>query len=120
MRPAGSYVMGRLELRRVSAYPAVNATDIVVLVGTFRIPTGLRSAEAALSSQQVSFLLIVSTAVLSGEIKVAYPRILILVPGGSCGSAEGSGFSHGEGTVCCGVLGGRGLGHGYRSRESRM
>lgn len=53
VRPAGSYVMDRLELRRVMSYPPVNATDIVVLVGNFRVPTGLRTAEAALSSQEV-------------------------------------------------------------------
>lgn len=53
MRPAGSYVMDRLELRRVVSYPGVNATDIVVLVGNFNMPAGLRAAEAALSSQQV-------------------------------------------------------------------
>ncbi|GAY36237.1 hypothetical protein CUMW_020820 [Citrus unshiu] len=53
VRPAGSYVMDRLELRRVVSYPGVNATDIVVLVGNFNMPAGLRAAEAALSSQQV-------------------------------------------------------------------
>ncbi|GLT86531.1 hypothetical protein SLE2022_046660 [Rubroshorea leprosula] len=53
VRPAGSYVMDRLELRRVMSYPAVNAADIVILVGNFCIPAGLRTAEAALSSQQV-------------------------------------------------------------------
>lgn len=53
MRPAGSYVMDRLELRRVVCYPGGNANDIVILVGNFSVPTGLRAAEAALSSQQV-------------------------------------------------------------------
>ena len=53
VRPAGSYVMDRLELRRVTFYPGVNGADIVILVGNFGIPTGLRVAEAALSSQQV-------------------------------------------------------------------
>lgn len=53
VRPAGSYVMDRLELRRVIAYPGVNAADIVILVGNFSIPTGLRAAEAVLSNQQV-------------------------------------------------------------------
>lgn len=58
MRPAGSYVMDRLELRRVTAYPGVNvnATDVVIVVGNFNIPTGLRAAEAALSSQQVRYI----------------------------------------------------------------
>lgn len=46
--------MDRLELRRVTAYPGVvNAADIVILVGSFSIPTGLRAAEVALSNQQV-------------------------------------------------------------------
>lgn len=45
--------MDRLELRRVTAYPGVNAADIVILVGSFSMPTGLRAAEAVLSSQQV-------------------------------------------------------------------
>ncbi|KAJ0094255.1 hypothetical protein Patl1_16033 [Pistacia atlantica] len=53
VRPAGSYVMDRIELRRVVSYPGVNANDIVILVGNFSVPTGLRAAEAALSSKQV-------------------------------------------------------------------
>ncbi|XP_059633665.1 chloroplast sensor kinase, chloroplastic [Cornus florida] len=56
VRPAGSYVMDRLELRRVTFYPGVNATDIVILVGNFSIPTGLRAAEAFLSNQQAEFI----------------------------------------------------------------
>ncbi|KAL9390254.1 hypothetical protein Peur_018859 [Populus x canadensis] len=54
VRPAGSYVMDRLELRRVTSYPGVNASssDIVILVANFNIPTGLRAAEAAFSSKQ--------------------------------------------------------------------
>ncbi|XP_021901316.1 chloroplast sensor kinase, chloroplastic isoform X2 [Carica papaya] len=53
VRPAGSYVMDRLELRRVTCYPDVNTTDIIIVIGNFSVPTGLRAAEAALSSQQV-------------------------------------------------------------------
>ncbi|KAJ4884189.1 hypothetical protein Rs2_34282 [Raphanus sativus] len=53
VRPAGSYVMDRLELRRVTCYPSVGAGDVVILVGNFGIPAGLRAAEASLSSQQV-------------------------------------------------------------------
>ncbi|KAK6252461.1 hypothetical protein QUC31_014181 [Theobroma cacao] len=53
VRPAGSYVMDRLELRRVTSYPGVKAADIVILVGNFTVPTGLRAAEATLSSQPV-------------------------------------------------------------------
>ncbi|KAL1565219.1 quinolinate synthase [Salvia divinorum] len=56
VRPAGSYVMDRLELRRITFYPCASAADIVVLVGTFRIAAGLRVAEAAISSQQAEFL----------------------------------------------------------------
>lgn len=56
MRPAGSYVMDRLELRRVVSYPVAKAAaDIVILVGNFSVPTGLRAAEAELSSQPVRF-----------------------------------------------------------------
>lgn len=59
VRPAGSYVMDRLELRRVTSHPVskVNASDIVILVGNFNVPTGLRAAEAALSNQQVNDLI---------------------------------------------------------------
>lgn len=52
VRPAGSYVMDRLELRRITFYPGVNVDDIVVLIGNFSIPAGLRVAEAAISSKQ--------------------------------------------------------------------
>ncbi|PIN22935.1 hypothetical protein CDL12_04344 [Handroanthus impetiginosus] len=55
VRPAGSYVMDRLELRRIALYPGVHAADIVVLVGNFSVPAGLRVAEAAISSQQAEF-----------------------------------------------------------------
>ncbi|KAB2041940.1 hypothetical protein ES319_D02G182400v1 [Gossypium barbadense] len=53
VRPAGSYVMDQLELRRVTSYPGVEAADILFLVGNFTVPAGLRAAEAALSSQQM-------------------------------------------------------------------
>ncbi|XP_021853870.1 chloroplast sensor kinase, chloroplastic isoform X2 [Spinacia oleracea] len=52
VRPAGSYVMDRLELRRVTFYPSVDGADIVILVGDFSVPAGLRGAEAALSNLQ--------------------------------------------------------------------
>lgn len=55
VRPAGSYVMDRLELRRVALYPGdAEAEGIVILVGHFNIPAGLRAAEATLSNLQVS------------------------------------------------------------------
>ncbi|CAI9093034.1 OLC1v1028435C1 [Oldenlandia corymbosa var. corymbosa] len=56
VRPAGSYVMDQLELRRTTVYPSVdNAADIVILVGNFRITAGLRTVEAALSSGHAEF-----------------------------------------------------------------
>lgn len=51
VRPAGSYVMDQLELRRITFYPNVDVADIVILVGNFSIQAGLRAAEAALSSR---------------------------------------------------------------------
>lgn len=53
VRPAGSYVMDRLELRRITLYPGVNTADIVILIGNFSVATGLRAAEAALSNLEV-------------------------------------------------------------------
>ncbi|KAK7369306.1 hypothetical protein VNO80_11342 [Phaseolus coccineus] len=55
VRPAGSYVMDRLELRRVALYPGdAESEGIVILVGHFNIPAGLRAAEATLSNLQVN------------------------------------------------------------------
>jgi hypothetical protein len=47
--------MDRLELRRITVFPegVADVPDIVILVGNFGVPTGLRAAEAALSNQQV-------------------------------------------------------------------
>ncbi|OIW00388.1 hypothetical protein TanjilG_05738 [Lupinus angustifolius] len=57
VRPAGSYVMDRLELRRVALYPGDGELeDIVVLVGHFNVPAGLRAAETALSNLQVKLV----------------------------------------------------------------
>ncbi|KAM5567927.1 chloroplast sensor kinase, chloroplastic [Rosa sericea] len=56
VRPAGSYVMDRLELRRVTCYPGVNASDIVILVGSFSVATGFRAAEAVLSNHKVEVI----------------------------------------------------------------
>lgn len=50
--------MDRLELRRVAVYPSVETNEIVILIGNFSIPSGLRVAEAALSNQQVCLNLI--------------------------------------------------------------
>ncbi|RDX86296.1 Chloroplast sensor kinase, chloroplastic [Mucuna pruriens] len=57
VRPAGSYVMDRLELRRVALCPGdaeSESESIVILVGHFNIPAGLRAAEATLSNLQVN------------------------------------------------------------------
>ncbi|KAM1641766.1 hypothetical protein ACFX13_011831 [Malus domestica] len=53
VRPAGSYVMDRLELRRVICHPGVKASDIVILVGSFSVAAGFRAAEAVLSNHKV-------------------------------------------------------------------
>lgn len=56
VRPAGSYIMDQLELRRVALYPGINNVperDTVVLVGNFSISAGLRAAEAFLVKQQM-------------------------------------------------------------------
>ncbi|KAK7359027.1 hypothetical protein VNO77_00971 [Canavalia gladiata] len=57
VRPAGSYVMDRLELRRVAMYPGdaeSEAEGIVILVGHFNVPAGLRAVEASFSNLQVN------------------------------------------------------------------
>lgn len=56
VRPAGSYVMDQLELQRVAAYPGVNSAEIVILTGSFSIPTGLRAAESAILNQQADVI----------------------------------------------------------------
>lgn len=61
VRPAGSYVMDRLELRRVALYPGDTDSEaeeaIVILIGHFSVPAGLRAAEAALSDLQVCWFI---------------------------------------------------------------
>ncbi|KAM0940316.1 putative histidine kinase/HSP90-like ATPase superfamily [Dioscorea sansibarensis] len=59
VRPAGSFVMNQLELRRVTLYPGYDKSenvDCVILVANFTLPAGLRSAEAALSKLQVEYI----------------------------------------------------------------
>nr|XP_029118479.1 chloroplast sensor kinase, chloroplastic isoform X2 [Elaeis guineensis] len=59
VRPAGSYVMDQLELRRVAFCPGIGVSesaDCVVLVSKFAIPAGLHAAEAVLSRQQVEVI----------------------------------------------------------------
>ncbi|EPS63646.1 chloroplast sensor kinase, partial [Genlisea aurea] len=55
VRPSDSYVMDRLELRRINFYQSVPGADIVVLVGNFCVPAGLRVSEAEISRKQVEF-----------------------------------------------------------------
>lgn len=50
--------MDRLELQRIILHPCVNETDLVILIGNFSIPAGLRIAEAALSRQEVHQLIL--------------------------------------------------------------
>ncbi|KAF3790174.1 Chloroplast sensor kinase [Nymphaea thermarum] len=56
VRPAGSYVMDRLELWRVTLHTRMKMSeesDIVVLIGKFCLPAGLRSVEAAMAVQLI-------------------------------------------------------------------
>ncbi|MCL7042470.1 hypothetical protein MKW94_002021 [Papaver nudicaule] len=59
VRPAGSYVMDRLELRRVAYFPAISVaerSDIVILIANFGVSTGLRMAESILLNQQAEVI----------------------------------------------------------------
>ncbi|KAH7681690.1 Histidine kinase protein [Dioscorea alata] len=59
VRPAGSFIMNQLELRRVACYPGYDKSenvDCAILVANFTLPAGLRSAEAALSKLQVEYI----------------------------------------------------------------
>lgn len=50
--------MDQLELRRVHCFPGQNdAADIIILIANFSVPTGLRAAEASLSSRKVYLIL---------------------------------------------------------------
>ncbi|KAI0524543.1 hypothetical protein KFK09_003917 [Dendrobium nobile] len=56
VRPAGSYVMDQLELRRVIYYPGTGISqneECVIVVGNFSVPGGLHIAEIAISKQEV-------------------------------------------------------------------
>ncbi|KAH0467918.1 hypothetical protein IEQ34_002951 [Dendrobium chrysotoxum] len=56
VRPAGSYVMDQLELRRVIYYPGTGISEneeCVIVVGNFAVPGGLHIAEIAISRQEV-------------------------------------------------------------------
>lgn len=58
-RPAGSYVMDQLELRRVAYFPisVAERSDTVILIANFGVSPGLRMAEATLLNQQVCMLM---------------------------------------------------------------
>ncbi|KAK3139688.1 hypothetical protein QOZ80_5AG0387930 [Eleusine coracana subsp. coracana] len=57
VRPAGSYIMDQLELRRVALYSGISVPERdVVLVGNFSISAGLRAAEASLVKQQMEVI----------------------------------------------------------------
>ncbi|CAN6447817.1 unnamed protein product [Victoria cruziana] len=56
VRPAGSYVMDRLELWRVTLHTTMNMAEepeVVVLIGKFCLPAGLREVEAAMAAQLI-------------------------------------------------------------------
>ncbi|KAF3431186.1 hypothetical protein FNV43_RR25916 [Rhamnella rubrinervis] len=95
VRPAGSYVMDRLELRRVTAFPGVNAADIVILVGSFSIPTGLRAAEAVLSNQLAEFIP-ESKAVVFPMVKHPFVVGFLVAEFQTMGKSE-HGIVHGQG-----------------------
>nr|XP_023929653.1 chloroplast sensor kinase, chloroplastic isoform X1 [Quercus suber] len=107
VRPAGSYVMDRLELRRITLYPGVDdddVTDIVILVGNFSVPTGLRVAESALSNQQVE-VVDEKGAVVFPMVKHPFvvgflvAELPMMVEPESCGNRESVTESEGNGLV---------------------
>ncbi|KAF3334289.1 Chloroplast sensor kinase [Carex littledalei] len=59
VRPAGSYIMDQLELRRVIFFPGIDvsdSSDCVILVCNFSVVAGLRGVEAVLSKQELDFV----------------------------------------------------------------
>ncbi|KAL4638913.1 hypothetical protein ACB092_03G180300 [Castanea dentata] len=107
VRPAGSYVMDRLELRRITLYPGVDdddVTDIVILVGNFSVPTGLRVAESALSNQQVE-VVDENGAVVFPMVKHPFvvgflvAELPMMVEPITCGDRESVSESEGNGLV---------------------
>lgn len=58
VRPAGSYIMDQLELRRVALHPEINVPEreTVMLVGNSSISAGLRAAEAFLVKRQMEVI----------------------------------------------------------------
>ncbi|KAJ3671755.1 hypothetical protein LUZ60_007834 [Juncus effusus] len=59
VRPAGSYIMNQLELRRVAILPGIDSSEkseYVILIGNFSVVAGLKLAESALSKQEMDFV----------------------------------------------------------------
>ncbi|KAK7861489.1 chloroplast sensor kinase [Quercus suber] len=97
VRPAGSYVMDRLELRRITLYPGVDdddVTDIVILVGNFSVPTGLR-VEVVDEKGAVVFPMVKHPFVV-GFLVAELP---MMVEPESCGNRESVTESEGNGLV---------------------
>ncbi|CAL8994166.1 unnamed protein product [Prunus brigantina] len=102
VRPAGSYVMDRLELRRVTCHPgAKSSSDIVILVGSFSVATGFRAAEAVLSNHKVEVIAECKAAVFPmvkhpfvvGFLVAEFPRMEMPPPGGKV-QCEGCDLIH--------------------------
>ncbi|XP_078158334.1 chloroplast sensor kinase isoform X2 [Carex rostrata] len=59
VRPAGSYIMDQLELRRVVFFPGIDvsdSSDCVILICNFSVVAGLRGVEASLCKQELDFV----------------------------------------------------------------
>ncbi|ONI30356.1 hypothetical protein PRUPE_1G246300 [Prunus persica] len=101
VRPAGSYVMDRLELRRVTCHPGAKSSDIVILVGSFSVATGFRAAEAVLSNHKVEVIAECKAAVFPmvkhpfvvGFLVAEFPRMEMPPPGGKV-QCEGCDLIH--------------------------
>ncbi|KAH0991723.1 hypothetical protein GBA52_003206 [Prunus armeniaca] len=101
VRPAGSYVMDRLELRRVTCHPGAKSSDIVILVGSFSVATGFRAAEAVLSNHKVEVIAELKAAVFPmvkhpfvvGFLVAEFPRMEMPPPGGKV-QCEGCDLIH--------------------------
>ncbi|XP_021833580.1 chloroplast sensor kinase, chloroplastic [Prunus avium] len=101
VRPAGSYVMDRLELRRVTCHPGAKSSDIVILVGSFSVATGFRAAEAVLSNHKVEVIAECKAAVFPmvkhpfvvGFLVAEFPRMEMPPHGGNV-QCEGCDLVH--------------------------
>lgn len=94
--------MDRLELRRITVFPegVADVPDIVILVGNFGVPTGLRAAEAALSNQQVE-VVAENRAVVFPMVKHPFvvgflvAELPMMVESETCGNGESESGGHG-------------------------